>query len=336
MKTESEFKEYYRTTFLPVLEDLDAFRRKIRFRNVLTTVGFIALFAVLSLVGFIVNRMIYGVWFSEKTPNVPLIVLMIVSIILFLYFLGILHANKRKFVDRYKREIVGEIVRFLDNRLLYEANKMVAEQEFIASGLFYPMPDKYIGDDLVSGKIGKTLISFSEVHALYKTQTGGQDDTRDKWHRLFDGLFFKADFNKNFKGKLFLLPDQAEKIFGRRGVFFQSMKKRLGELVHLENVDFEKQFVVYGSDQVEARYILSSSLMKRLLDFKLRTAKEIRISFARSSVYIAIPYKKPLFEPKYYTSVIDEKKTTEYFLDLEMAIGIVEDLNLNLRIWSKE
>lgn len=337
MKTEREFRAFYRATLLPSLMEIDKLRRQVRLKNLLTTVVYIATVIALFALGFVVNRMTYGVWFTESKANVPVIVAVIAAIISFLYYIGKLHTNKRKFVDRYKNDIIGAIVRFVDDGLLYEADKQIAQHEFIASKLFYPAPDRYSGDDYVEGKIGKTQIAFSEVHARYKTVTEDDEGGKsEKWTTLFNGIFFKADFNKNFKGECFVLPDTAEKLFGRTGKFFQSAKKRFGELIHLEDPEFEKQFVVYGSDQVEARYILSASLIKRLLDFKRRTGKKIKISFVKSSIYIAIPYKKPLFEPRYYSSVIDEEKTTGFFLDLEMAIGIEEELDLNTRIWSKQ
>ncbi|MFT5169968.1 MAG: hypothetical protein ACI8Q2_000583, partial [Candidatus Omnitrophota bacterium] len=43
-----------------------------------------------------------------------------------------------------------------------------------------------------------------------------------------------------------------------------------------------------------------------------------------------------LFEPRIFKTLLDFKPIEEYFEDLSFAIGIVEDLNLNTRIWSKE
>jgi len=337
MRTESEFKTFYRTTLLPLLIEIEKLRRQIRLNNLLITTVYFGCLASLFALSLVVNRMIYGVWFTDSQANVPVIIAVIAAIVSFLFYVGKIHANKMKFVSRYKNEIIGSIVRFIDEGLVYDAGNLIAQREFIASRLFYPTPDRYSGDDYVSGSIGKTAIAFSEIHAKYKTETSGANGEKtEKWTSLFDGIFFKADFNKDFKGEYFVLPDMAEKLFGRAGTFLQSAIKRYGELIRLEDTEFEKQFVVYGSDQVEARYILSASLMKRLLDFKRRTGKKINISFVRSHLYIAIPYNKALFEPRYYSSVISEEKTTEYFLDLEMAIGIVTDLNLNTRIWSKQ
>lgn len=337
MKTENEFRSFYRTTLQSLLLDLNKFRHRTRVKNFSITLVYILFLALLFGIGFVVNWMIYGVWFTDSKANVPIIIVVIVVIISLFYFFGTIHSNRRKFVTRYKNEIISSIVNFIDESLLYEAENHVALRDFNASRLFYPKSDRYSGDDCVSGKIDKTEIAFSEIHAQYKTVVSDDEDGKsERWVSLFDGMFFKADFNKHFKGEYFILPDRAEKLFGRAGKLFHSSKNRLGELIRLEDPEFEKEFVVYGTDQVEARYILSTSLMRRLLDFKQRTGKKMKISFVKSSLYIAIPYRKPLFEPRYYSSILSEDKTTEYFLDLEMAIAIVTELNLNTRIWSKQ
>jgi hypothetical protein len=106
--------------------------------------------------------------------------------------------------------------------------------------------------------------------------------------------------------------------------------------VKLEDPEFEREFVVYSSDQVEARYILSTSLMKRIVDFRRSCDKKLHLSFINSQVNVAISFKRNLFEPKLFSTLLDFGPIQEYFEDLCLAVGIVEDLNLNMRIWTKE
>ena len=42
------------------------------------------------------------------------------------------------------------------------------------------------------------------------------------------------------------------------------------------------------------------------------------------------------FEPKLLASVIDFAPIKRYYQDLSTLIGIVEELNLNRRIWTKQ
>jgi hypothetical protein len=150
---------------------------------------------------------------------------------------------------------------------------------------------------------------------------------------MFKGLFFTADFNKKFYGKTVVLPDTAERLFGGLGSMFQKINAPRGELIRLEDPEFERLFVVYGDDQIESRYILSTSLMRRIVDFRGRTGKAVMLSFVGSEVFVAIPYKRALFEPSVFSRITGFDVVRECFEDLELALGIVEDLDLNTRIW---
>jgi hypothetical protein len=109
-----------------------------------------------------------------------------------------------------------------------------------------------------------------------------------------------------------------------------------GELIKLEDPEFESHFVVYGTDQIQARYILSMSLMERIVEFRKKTGRKIYLSFVGSKVFAAVSYTKSLFEPRLFRTLLDFDPICEYFRDLQLAIGIVDDLNLNTRIWSKQ
>ena len=237
----------------------------------------------------------------------------------------------------FKDRIIEPLVGFVDPSLTYEKHGCIHEGLFMASDLFRHRIDAYRGDDKVSGVVGKTPFAFSEVHALYKTVTYTKNGGRQEhWHTIFKGLFFVAEFNKDFNGTTVVLPDTAERLFGRLGQKLQSMNTSRGELIKLEDPEFEKYFAVYGDDQIEARYILSPSLMRRITDFKVRTGRQIHIAFNHSQVFIAISYKRDLFEPRLMRTLLDFEPIRDYFSDLATAVGIVEDLNLNLRIWTKE
>ncbi|MEO1352946.1 MAG: DUF3137 domain-containing protein [Cyanobacteria bacterium J06635_15] len=83
---------------------------------------------------------------------------------------------------------------------------------------------------------------------------------------------------------------------------------------------------------MEARYVLSTSSMQRLVDLRHKIGKDIRIAFVNNSVYIAIPYEENLFEPPIFISILTFQPILEYFQSLQMMIGIGEDLNLNRRV----
>jgi iron complex transport system permease protein len=61
----------------------------------------------------------------------------------------------------------------------------------------------------------------------------------------------------------------------------------------------------------------------------------VRLAFVGSKVFLAIDSAKNLFEPPLFralTSAVVE----EYWADIQLFGGVVEQLNLNTRIWTKE
>jgi Protein of unknown function (DUF3137) len=113
---------------------------------------------------------------------------------------------------------------------------------------------------------------------------------------------------------------------------FPSFNQR-GQIIRLEDPKFSKYFTVYSNDQIEARYVLSTSLMERLVRFRKKANRQVYISFVESMIYIAIPYQEDLFEPKLFSTMLNFNPIRDYFENLQLMIGIVEDLNLNRRIW---
>lgn len=319
-KTTEDLRRFYDSELAPDLNVLEEARKKIAGKLVL--IG-----ALIALV-FAVSSVLYYTFTVNNDVRFYLFAIF-GSVALWLF---VLKALTRNYVSDFKSKIIHRIVGFIAANLNYEKENYVSQVDFINCGIFRKKPDRYKGDDRVTGTIDSTGLEFSEIHAEYVTR---DSKGRTNYHTIFKGLFFIADFNKSFSGKTFILPDATEWLLGQFGSMLQSLNKGRGELIKLEDPEFEKLFVVYGDDQVEARYILSTSLMKRIVDFKNKSNKVLHISFVGSKIFIAISYSKDLFEPRIFQTLLDFKPVLEYYEDLELAIGIVEDLNLNLRIWSK-
>lgn len=270
--------------------------------------------------------------------NLMVIALLIGAVPVFAWYAKYFKGYK----DRFKAAIIPKIAAFIDPALTYQKDGKVPRDEFINSRLFTQRPDRYSGDDLVSGTLGRTAIRFCEIHAdrVEKVRDPSEGSassrrTRTNVHPIFDGLFFVADFNKAFRTTTIVLPDKAEKLLGGMGQALQKLNIQNGELIKLEDPEFERLFVVYGQDQVEARYILSTSLMQRITAYQIRAQKKIRLSFSGSKLYVAIAFDRELLEPALKDSLIDFSRIKEYYDDMKLAVDIVEALNLNTRIWSK-
>lgn len=316
MKTAETFQQFYQERLLPDMEALEKKRKQI-VANIMRD-GLVAAIAIFVILMFF-RRFFF------------------VGFIAIAVFAVRCHFHAKGYDRMFRTCVIEKIVHFIDEHLSYFPNRGVPESVYLKSRIFLQKPDRYRGDNLVRGIVGQTEIAFSQIHSECKEESEDRDGKRETtWQTIFRGLFFLAGFNKDFKGHTLVLPDMAQKIFGEvLGSLFQSWNFTRGELVKLEDPEFERFFVVYGTDQIEARYILSASLMKRITDFRKKTGKAICLSFMDKRVFVAIPYKETLFEPRLFRKTTSRESIRKYYDDLRLAVGIVRDLDLNTRIWSE-
>lgn len=318
MKTTSELTNFYFKTLYPTLEKLETQRKNVRYRvfvvGVLLTLIFVLLF----------------LGFSESISGDLL------AFFVFAYFIAgsfIYKLLTKNYTGEFKAKIIKPLIHAIDEKLSYFSDTHLPQQHFINSEIFTSHPDRISGNDYVSGKIDGINIEFSDLHAEKKHK---DSKGRESWSTIFQGLFIVSEFNKNFKGKTVILPDSAQSTFGDViGGWLQSNNFSRSELVKMDDGTFEKEFVVYSTDQIEARYILSHSLMSKLLTFKQKSGHPIYVSFIGGSIHMAISYNKDLFEPSVFHSLLDYKIAMEYVKTLHLAIGVVEELKLNQKLWSK-
>lgn len=243
--------------------------------------------------------------------------------------------EERFYKSRYKNEIIGATLKAVDPNLSISPHDGILEAEFRFSQLFTTAPDRYHTEDLVSGKIDKTTFYFAEVHAEYKTETQGKNGRQTHWHDILKGIVFTADFNKHFNGVTVIRP----KDFGASiGAWFSKNIYAFGDknVVELENDAFNKNFLVYSTDQVEARYILTPAMMERINELNQRSAYTVSLSFINSSMYIAFPLAKNYFEAPVFKTLLKPDLLDDDLSVLNFMYGIVQELDLNTRIWTKQ
>lgn len=276
------------------------------------------------------------VFFTFKETTAVLYPILIIGVLSVIAILIMASKKNKEYRELYKKEVVSRIVHAMDPEWSYQVDHYITEMEYQSSDLFRKRYDRYKGDDLISGVIERTDFRCSELHTEYKTTTtNGKGQTRTTWHTIFKGLFFHADFNKEFLGKTYVTPDVMQNLFGRIG---QKLQKYTGNasLVKLENPEFEKCFVVHATDQTEARYILTPTMMEALVKLRKDYDGDMHISFVGSRVYCAFGFNKDLFEPRTFSSGVNFKDIETVYDLFMINATIIKELNLNTRIWTKK
>ncbi|MBN2815649.1 MAG: DUF3137 domain-containing protein [Campylobacterales bacterium] len=319
MISSSELTDFYYKELHATLQELEKEREDLKYRIIIIGVIYtvIALLIVLSVLSM-----------QASLDAIIFIGFAYFGIGGFLYKL-----LTKNYAANFKDKVISPLIKAIDKNLNYDSHRHIDPLHFKRSKLFTSEPDRVRGNDYVYGHIDSISIQFSDFHAEKKHK---DSKGRTTWSTIFQGLFIVSEFNKNFHGTTVVLPDTAQSTFGDLiGNFLQSKNAMRQELVKMDDVEFEREFVVYSSDQVEARYILTHTLMKRLLNYKKRTGEDVLVSFTSKNINIAIAYNKDLFEPSVFHSLLKYKVAMEYVQTLHLATGIVEELKLNKKLWSK-
>jgi hypothetical protein len=321
MNSADDFIKLYSNNLAPILRDLEPERKAL-----LVLFGSGIAFLLASAPGFVLLfRTGLLVYLLAAAPFA------IVAIYQFYRF----SQKKQEYAAEFKNCVIRELVALIDPHLDYFPHRHIDENDYRESDIFRNRIDRFQGDDLVEGALGATRMRFSELMHQEKHETTDSKGRRQtRWVTIFKGIFFIADFNKHFLGRTYVVPDARGSFLGI-GRLFEKWSFGRGEIVELENPEFEKLFTVYGTDQVEARYILTPSLMERLVNFRNKADTRVHISFIDSKLYVALSVGRNLFEPKIFSSGVQSDYLRDYFRYLALVAGIVDDLNLNLRIWGK-
>lgn len=251
---------------------------------------------------------------------------------------SIVAGEKKEYQSGFKMMVMPELVAAF-GALRYHGGAGLSEDDFNLANL-HEHPDRFSSEDLVEGQIGATKIRFCEVQAQRReTRRDSKGRTTTHYVTFFQGLLVIADFNKHLTGTTYVLPEGLTGSLGNFGAGLQSLGGQLsgrGELVRLEDPEFERHFKAFSNDQIEARYVLSSSLMRRFLDLRAGFGGAVSACFRGESLYLTIALSNNWFEAPSLSTPLDFAALSGVLQQLQSATGIVEILDLNTRIWTKE
>ena len=198
-----------------------------------------------------------------------------------------------------------------------------AFDRFGGSGLT-PSYDRKTLEDRIGGE--HQGIAFDMIEAKLeqrRTSTDSKGRTRTYYVTVFNGLLIDAAAPRSFQGRTLVTHDSG-KLGNLLGGLF-----RKDERVTLESPDFERDFEVYATDQVEARVLLTPTMMEQLVALKAELGTPPRLAFIGGRVLLAIPRKGNQFEAGgLFSSITDPKHIREAVEELCAVFRILDTLQL--------
>ncbi len=315
----AKFDDYYERILQPKLQEND----KIRSR-------YFGMFIVLLIMAVIFYPLVLLTLITTSNDNLPDIgMVLVLSGGVIMVLRGPIYFYKKK----AKKTIMADFANFFGS-FSYENERYLPDALLKKSELFGSY-NLHKGDDFFSGTYKDVGITISEETLQNQTSYEvmdissngsrlGHRETKKK--TVFQGICVLLTMNKNFKGRTVVVKD--------KGIF--NVFKHISGLqrVKLEDMRFEDLFEVYSSDQIEARYLLTTAFMERMLKLsELYGGKSIQFSFDDYQLLLAIPTKQDMFEAcSFFRSNVNKKKVDRVFEQFYTVFSIVDILKLNQKI----
>ena len=304
----SRFDAYYADKILPLVMKNEKIRAKY-VRN------FWILFAFATVIYPLILGLIFQINWSENAPNIGIFIS--ISSLFMIVVSGPIYAYKKK---AKLSGIMKEFASFFGT-FEYEFERTLPDDLLEYSHIFKGY-DRNIGDDFFIGTYNEVGITIAEE----KLQKRVYVNKHTKYVNVFKGICILLDMNKPFKGRTVVLKDG-----GILNTF-----KRISNMqrVQLEDLLFEKIFEVFSDDQIEARYLLTTAFMERVLKLRdLFGGKDIQFSFFNDKLLFAINTAQDMFEPcAFFKNNLNKAQVDLVFEQFYLVFSIIDILKLNQKI----
>ncbi|WP_028767333.1 DUF3137 domain-containing protein [Shewanella fidelis] len=318
------FAEYFQQHIAPKWQRYEAKRIPIaakyqQRRKISQPVSYIAMFT--GLIGFA------GIFYALAITNgdgfmlVGGLLLFVVAMIVAAAVNFWAGSEAFKFRDGVIKVIHPLILRYFGESFMLNPKNLPELKKYEQYGVL-PKYDRGYFQDSVKGEYKGVAFLVRELNL---SVANGTEDNKTKYKTIFDGIIIEFDTFKKFQGETQVRLDK-----GTLGNKYQAFKHDLSQ-VKLEDVNFERQFEVYSSDQVEARYLLTPATMARFLSLSSFYGSQLEACFKDGKLFMKIATKH-----NYFNSKLDVLKPLDFSHDIEQLFrelyqifALIDELKLD-------
>ncbi len=335
-----KFSAFYKKNILPELEPVEKERKKY-------------LYICISI--FLIATMA-GIFICILNSSINITIIVLAEIIAF----SAVKVIQKIFKEKAKAAILPKILSFLGT---FEINK---DNEFLNTyvddlHLFNPY-SKYIYDDRLKGKYKGLDIVIEEIcleaidrnndkhsreHTVRRNRKNQEGsvimpakwkfitDLIDNIINIISNQSIKIEIGQKVFSGIFIRVPSMKKYTGRTIVKAEKTYHNIKEekKVILEDIEFEKLYDTFSTDQIEARYLLTTAFMDRMVMLsKKGIGKRILVSFEKKYINIAVALDKDWLEVPLCTSATDIENYKTLVSDLYSVLKIIDTLKLEQNI----
>lgn len=268
--------------------------------------------AILTPISLIIGFL--ALYYTEDL-GLAIILALWVFIFFYIFFRALILGS---FEDDFKDKVISALVYQIDPNLQYRKKNYISYDDFNFANLYSDNYDVYRGNDLIEGEIDGVKIKFSDV-CMQKEDNRGNSKYMVN---IFYGIFFVADFSKNFNSFTIIIDKKSSKA----STYLQR--------AHMDDSEFERIFNVYTQDQIEARYLLAPAFMEKFIQMRIFFNCPVNAVFSENKIYLYIERGVDSFEVSFKKPLTGESSAISWYKsEIESFIDLIQVLNLDSKIF---
>lgn len=223
-------------------------------------------------------------------------------------------SSTKQYITAYKNTFVLELLSSTFTNLVYEPDKGLSSDVIKYAGVM-DMGDEFKSNDYISGHYKSIHFLQSDVNIK-----DGDDST------IFKGRWMVFDFNKQFISNVVVIQN---------GFSGAKLNYRYGKVL-VEDSEFNNLVSVYATDEHDAFYILTPSLIERIKCLIDCVDGAFLLCFIDNKLHVGVSNNKDSFEPSINNEIVPKIEHIKISKDIRLITDMVNVLNLNNNLFSTD
>lgn len=238
-------------------------------------------------------------------------------------------APTREFKYLVQNDIYPLMFKYFGDDFIYSREMRLDMNRLVAAKVL-PQYDKVSFGDYIQGCYKGVELTVNELTLTKNVQVEeldvGTNSRRSvtRTETQFRGLVVELSSHKAFMGHTVVLRD-------RGGVANFLSDSHAGLVrVKLEDPQFEKEFDVFSTDQIESRYLLNTAFMERLQELAKHFDGNIQCAFFRNKLTLFLPNRRTHFQMQsIFHGATFSVAFSQINREMKQLFAIIEVLKLN-------
>ncbi len=246
----------------------------------------------------------------------------IIGMILFvigIIFGAIASSKSRPFTKKFKLNLIKALLEEMYQNVYYNPEDSLNLSRVLATGLV-KQPDRYKGEDLVTCEYKGVKIQACDFHMEERHVTYDSKGNRHvSYQTYFKGRWLIFKFDEAFKDQVRIL----EKSWLGFSIAPKGFKK-----VETESIAFNKKFLMESTDPQHAFYIVTPSMIEKLLEFESMMGGTVSLLYRGDELHIAINNNSNSLEPR-LKYPLNEENLKRYQSETDLMAVLINEFGLS-------